>query len=125
LVTNSLATAFDTTLLALLLSIPLMMLMISLEKEEEAYLIDLDERWFHDIKPLLSKGSVSYTVHADNTSEAVATPVGTSGGNAQGSPAVAKEIKQLSTQIKALQETMEDLYESVFAAKLNSDKNNH
>ena len=128
LVTNSLATAFDTTLLALLLSIPLMMLMISLEKEEEAYLIDLDERWFHDIKPLLSKGSVVNTGQLANTGEAViipATTAGTNEGSTQSTPAVAKEIKQLSTQIKALQETMEDLYESVFAAKLNSDKNNH
>ena len=37
LVTNSLATAFDTTLLALLLSIPLMMLMLTIEKAEEAF----------------------------------------------------------------------------------------
>ncbi|KAG1660460.1 hypothetical protein GQR58_022005 [Nymphon striatum] len=61
LVTSSLATAFDTTLLALLLSIPLMMLMLTLEKSEEAYLIDLDERWFHDIKPLLKTESTEVT----------------------------------------------------------------
>ena len=54
LVTNSLATAFDTTLLALLLSVPLMMTMICLEKREEAYLIQLDQQWFHEIKPRLN-----------------------------------------------------------------------
>ena len=118
LVTSSLATAFDTTLLALLLSIPLMMFMLSLEKNEEAYLIDLDEKWFHDIKPLLQ--------HKTNkTSDAVSQT--TREGElvvTDNSHAVAKEITLLSTQIKALQETMEDLYETVFTSKLKdgSDK---
>lgn len=125
LVTNSLATAFDTTLLALLLSIPLMMLMISLEKEEEAYLIDLDERWFHDIKPLLSNGSTLNAVQLANSggTEVTATSgLTTAESGSQNTTAVASEMKQLSTQIKALQETMEDLYETVFASKLGSDK---
>ena len=110
LVTNSLATAFDTTLLALLLSIPLMMVMIWLEKQEEAYLIDLEEDWFHSIKPKIAKPSFTNTGVA-STAQGIANT--DSGGQA-----VASEIKQLSTQVKALQETMEDLYETVFASKL-------
>ncbi|MEE9444274.1 MAG: MotA/TolQ/ExbB proton channel family protein [Cocleimonas sp.] len=117
LVTNSLATAFDTTLLALLLSIPLMMLMLTIEKSEEAYLIDLDERWFHDIKPALEKAGITSHV----TGSGVQISTGGSSGDA-GTQQVAGEIKQLSTQVKALQETMEDLYETVFTSKLN-DKN--
>jgi len=118
LVTSSLATAFDTTLLALLLSIPLMMLMLSLEKNEEAYLIDLDEKWFHDIKPLLQKNI------ANNTATTVHTTADGVVVAADNSEKVANEITLLSTQIKALQETMEDLYETVFTSKLNekSDK---
>ncbi len=117
LVTNSLATAFDTTLLALLLSIPLMMFMLTLEKSEEAYLIDLDERWFHDIKPLLQQhGLASNSVHA------VGNQAATSGDAGASTKVVANEIKQLSTQIKALQETMEDLYETVFTSKLGKEQ---
>jgi len=118
LVTSSLATAFDTTLLALLLSIPLMMLMLSLEKDEEAYLIDIDEKWFHDIKPLLQQNTSKSSVSNDQiTTEGVVMAT-------DNSQAVANEITLLSTQIKALQETMEDLYETVFTSKLKdgSDK---
>lgn len=115
LVTSSLATAFDTTLLALLLSIPLMMLMLSLEKDEEAYLIDLDEKWFHDVKPLLQKNRNSSSLI---TSEVTAEGVVIATDNSQ---VIAKEITLLSTQIKALQETMEDLYETVFTSKLKDD----
>jgi len=114
LVTSSLATAFDTTLLALLLSIPLMMLMLSLEKSEEAYLIDLDEKWFHEIKPLL-QGSLhnsSKTTEVNSDGVVVTT---------DSSKNVANEITLLSSQIKALQETMEDLYETVFTSKLTED----
>ena len=117
LVTNSLATAFDTTLLALLLSIPLMMLMLTIEKSEETYLIDLDERWFHEIKPALQeKGFIAHVT----TAASGELTSGTSNNNAaaDSSKQVATEIKQLSTQVKALQETMEDLYETVFTAKL-------
>jgi len=112
LVTSSLATAFDTTLLALLLSIPLMMLMLSLEKKEEAYLIDLDEKWFHDIKPLLQK-------NINNNAQASTTTAEGTVIKTDSSQNVANEITLLSTQIKALQETMEDLYETVFTSKLN------
>jgi biopolymer transport protein ExbB/TolQ len=116
LVTNSLATAFDTTLLALLLSVPLMMMMLWLEKREEAYLIHLDEMWFHDIKPLFVSKQSTQIVSADG---AVMQTTASSDSSVQ---AVANEIKLLSTQISALQETMEDLYETTFAAKI--DKNN-
>lgn len=118
LVTGSLATAFDTTLLALLLSIPLMMLMLTLEKSEEAYLIDLDERWFHDIKPLLSNGN-SQTIAKLSTSTASTSTTDSNASNNK----VAGEIKLLSTQIKALQETMEDLYETIFTSNVTSSLN--
>ena len=115
LVTSSLATAFDTTLLALLLSIPLMMLMLSLEKDEEAYLIDLDEKWYHDIKPLLQKNMSKPSITSPQvTADGVVVAT-------DSSKVVAKEITLLSTQIKALQETMEDLYETVFTSKLKDD----
>ena len=116
LVTSSLATAFDTTLLALLLSIPLMMFMLSLEKNEEAYLIELDEKWFHDIKPLLQNN-----INNNSATHITAEGVVVATDNSQN---VANEITLLSTQIKALQETMEDLYETVFTSKINekSDK---
>jgi len=116
LVTNSLATAFDTTLLALLLSVPLMMMMLWLEKQEEAYLIHLDEVWFHDIKPLFTTQS-SQTAVMLNTEGAVIQTAGTDNSIRL----VADEIKLLSTQIGALQETMEDLYETTFAAKIDQD----
>ena len=114
LVTNSLATAFDTTLLALLLSVPLMMTMIWLEKREEAYLIQLDQQWFHEVKPRLvyevaGLGGSTTAVAADGTNMA---PV----------QSVANEIKMLSTQVGALQETMEDLYEMIFESRLSDYK---
>lgn len=116
LVTNSLATAFDTTLLALLLSVPLMMMMLWLEKQEEAYLILLDETWFHDIKPLFaSKQSVAPMMLT--TDGALVQTAGTDSSV----QSVANEIKLLSTQIGALQETMEDLYETTFANKIEQN----
>ena len=122
LVTNSLATAFDTTLLALLLSIPLMMFMLALEKSEEAYLIDLDERWFHDVKPLLQQQSLMASTSLGSAHYNI-TDIDVSGNSEANNKVVANEIKHLSTQIKALQETMEDLYETVFTSKLgNIDK---
>lgn len=114
LVTNSLATAFDTTLLALLLSVPLMMTMIWLEKREEAYLIRLDQQWFHEIKPRLQafSGNASATHASATTADATMAPV----------QSVANEIKLLSTQVSALQETMEDLYEMIFESRLSDYK---
>jgi len=128
LVTNSLATAFDTTLLALLLSIPLMMLMLTQEKDEEAYLIDLDETWFHEIKPTLQMIAGKVGTMAGFTSTSIASAASHSENRASdsqgsangGANAVANEIKLLSSQIKALQETMEDLYETVFTSKLGN-----
>ena len=121
LVTNSLATAFDTTLLALLLSIPLMMLMLTIEKSEEAYLIDIDERWFHNIKPALESAGLTSRASTPSSSSHSQTMVN-GGSSTEGTQRVASEMKQLSTQVKALQETMEDLYESIFTSKLNDKK---
>ncbi|MGB1310177.1 MAG: MotA/TolQ/ExbB proton channel family protein [Leucothrix sp.] len=114
LVTNSLATAFDTTLLALLLSVPLMMTMIWLEKREEAYLIQLDQQWFHEIKPRLH-----YEVGGSVVGAALVSADGTNMAPVQ---SVANEIKMLGTQIAALQETMEDLYEMIFESRLSDYK---
>ncbi len=116
LVTNSLATAFDTTLLALLLSVPLMMMMLWLEKQEEAYLIHLDETWFHDIKPLFA--SKQSTAPMMVTADGALVQTAEADGSVQ---SVANEIKLLSTQIGALQETMEDLYETIFADKIEQN----
>jgi biopolymer transport protein ExbB/TolQ len=119
LVTNSLATAFDTTLLALLLSVPLMMMMLWLEKQEEAYLIHLDETWFHDIKPLFASKQSAAPMLVTADGMAVQAAAGDSSVQS-----VADEIKLLSTQIGALQETMEDLYETTFAAKIEQNNGN-
>lgn len=119
LVTNSLATAFDTTLLALFLSVPLMMMMIWLEKQEESYLIHLDETWYHDIKPLFASKQVAAAVVTSVDGVVVQARSG-EGGSVQAVEAVADEIKLLSTQIGALQETMEDLYESTFSEGLEN-----
>ncbi|PWQ97351.1 MotA/TolQ/ExbB proton channel family protein [Leucothrix arctica] len=113
LVTNSLATAFDTTLLALLLSVPLMMVMIWLEKREEAYLIQIDQQWFHDIKPKLIQTAGMGLAHSGDSSD---------GTNMAPVQSVANEIKMLSTQVGALQETMEDLYEMIFESRLSDYK---
>ncbi len=115
LVTHSLATAFDTTLLALLLSVPLMMMMLWMEKQEEAYLIHLDETWFHDIKPLFTSKQLGAAGIAGSTA---IQATGTSDAAIQ---SVANEIKLLSTQISALQETMEDLYEATFADQIEQN----
>ncbi|PID47392.1 MAG: hypothetical protein CSB47_00670 [Proteobacteria bacterium] len=113
LVTNSLATAFDTTLLALLLSVPLMMTMIWLEKREEAYLTQLDQQWFHGIKPKLEAFDRYSTVHSNSADGSTAmAPV----------QSVANEIRLLSAQVGALQETMEDLYEMIFESRLSDYK---
>ena len=117
LVTRSLSTAFDTTLLALILSVPLMMLMIWSEKNEEMYLIEVEDKWQHEIKPKLTqKNSVASdtTIHSSiSTSSAQTVTTNTNSSNANSM--VASEIKQLSLQVKALQETMEDHYESTFS----------
>jgi hypothetical protein len=102
IVTRSLAAAFDTTFLALLLSIPLMLMMTWFEKAEENYIITLDEFWLYDLKPKLS-------ARMEQTMQ--------SSGGAQES--INEELRLLAAQVGALQKTMEDLYETVFASSLN------
>ena len=96
-----------------------MMLMLTLEKSEEAYLIDLDERWFHDIKPLITNGNSLTTVNKSTTEASISSSDSIASNN-ESNNKVAGEIKLLSTQIKALQETMEDLYETVFTSNFTS-----
>jgi len=99
-----------------LLSVPLMMTMIWLEKREEDYLIQLDQQWFHEVKPGLvaEMGNLSAVAMAGENGSVASSmaPV----------QSVANEIKLLSTQISALQETMEDLYEMIFESRLSDFK---
>jgi len=106
IVTRSLAAAFDTTFLALLLSIPLMLMMTWFEKAEENYIIILDEVWLYDLKPKLS----ARISHEQNMQQSM-----TSGGEQQSTN---EELKLLAAQVGALQKTMQDLYETVFASSL-------
>ena len=95
-----------------------MMFMLTLEKDEEAYLIDLDERWFHDIKPTLHQQSVLKGGAVLSNQNNATSSSNENANTKAGTKIIANEIKLLSTQIKALQETMEDLYETVFTSKL-------
>lgn len=47
LVTKGLSTAFDTTLLALVLSVPATGILVLTERDERDYLLGLDEQWRH------------------------------------------------------------------------------
>ena len=116
-VTENLATAFDTTFLALVLSIPLMLLLTRVEKSEENYLIVLDQFWLYKIKPDLCQRLPQTMI----TQPAVSV-LPTTAPQENGS--VAAEINLLSAQVEALRETMQDLYETVFASNLSkhSDK---
>jgi hypothetical protein len=106
IVTSSLAAAFDTTFLALLLSIPLMLMMTWFEKAEDNYLMTLDELWIHELKPKF----LARRIIQMQSISVVATE----------QESMTDEIKLLSAQVGALQQTMENLYESVFASSLNN-----
>ncbi len=107
IVTSSLAAAFDTTFLALLLSIPLMLMMTWFEKAEDNYLMTLDELWIYELKPkILARITNTAQTQSDST---VATEENS----------ITEELKLLSAQVGALQQTMENLYESIFASSLN------
>lgn len=107
LVTSSLAAAFDTTFLALLLSIPLMLMMTWFEKAEDNYLMTLDELWIYELKP-------KFLTRITNIVQTQSVPA-----MATEEKSMTEEIKLLSAQVGALQQTMENLYESVFASSLN------
>jgi hypothetical protein len=107
IVTSSLAAAFDTTFLALLLSIPLMLMMTWFEKAEDNYLMTLDELWIYELKPKMLARITNIT-----QTQSVSTV-------ATEEKSMTEEIKLLSAQVGALQQTMENLYESLFASSLN------
>ncbi len=107
IVTSSLAAAFDTTFLALLLSIPLMLMMTWFEKAEDNYLMTLDELWLYELKP-------KFLARLTNIAQTQPLPV-----VATEQQSMADELKLLSAQVGALQQTMANLYESVFASSLN------
>lgn len=111
LVTENLATAFDTTFLALILSIPLMLILTWIEKAEENYLIILDELWLYEIKPKL-------TPRLPRTGVPATLEAGLPETVPRENASVAAELNLLSAQVGALQETMQDLYETVFASNL-------
>lgn len=92
-VTGGLAAAFDATFLALLLSIPIMWLITWLEKAEETHLLQLQDAWRFEIAPHL--GGISNSDDAQAPSD----------GRLLG-----EELRTLSLQIRALQETMSDVY---------------
>lgn len=110
LVTAHLGTAFDTTFLALVLSIPLMLLLTWTEKTEEHYINSLDTLWFYDLLPRFMNNR---GIPADTTSKGTGSAT-----NSSSVQVVADEIKLLSTQVGALHKIMEDLYETVFASSL-------
>jgi biopolymer transport protein ExbB/TolQ len=110
LVTAHLGTAFDTTFLALVLSIPLMLLLTWTEKKEEHYITSLDTLWFHDLLP---RFTLTRCMSADTTHKGTQSASDSSRAHVQ---VVADEIKLLSTQVNALHKIMEDFYETVFAS---------
>lgn len=111
LVTSNLATAFDTTFLALILSIPLMLLLTWAEKAEENYLITLDELWAHELRPQLRRRArVPVCVPVEDPAPAVAPTADLTGLSAQ--------VQLLTAQVSALQATMHDLYETLFESSL-------
>lgn len=93
------------------------MLMITwLEKSEEHYLANLDKQWLYRLKPLILKQLPRHWQQADGTSLNAAMQG--SHLSQEGTQDISAELKLLSTQVGALQKTMEDLYETVFVARL-------
>jgi len=104
LVTQGLASAFDATFLALLLSLPVMLFVTWLEKQEEGYLLALDEAWHDEVLPRLP---VARTISSPTLGAAplLTAPVGFGGGE----PQMTAELHLLSLQVRALQETIAEL----------------
>ncbi len=95
-----------------------MLILTGSEKAEEDYLIVLDKLWLYEVKPELDRFSPKTMPSTD-------LHTGTVVKSNRDEGSVAAEINLLSAQVGALQETMQDLYESVFASDLagRHDKN--
>lgn len=106
LVTKGLASAFDATFVALLLSLPVMLLITWVEKYEEHYLSNIDETWQQEILPQIS----AYAVPNSPSQPVVASLPASS------STPVGEELHTLSLQVLALKETVADLHEGLSRA---------
>lgn len=105
LVTAKLATAFDTTLLALLLSLPMMLLHSGLQKREERYLLDLATLWRTRVAPGLP-----------GRREGSGQPVSTPRPAPDPVASLVAEVGLLSTQIRALRAVVTDFGEELVVA---------
>jgi hypothetical protein len=102
-VTSGLAVAFDTTFIALVVSLPLVLFMTRLEKTEDNYLSELDELWLGTVAPRLAgrrKAEAAEPASAEST--------------------VGDELRLLSQQVKALQDVLTDLHQDVVVPNLRN-----
>jgi hypothetical protein len=104
-VTTGLAVAFDTTFIALVVSLPLVLVMTRLEKHEDNYLSELDELWLGTVAPRLA-GRVR-KLEGDTAAPA-------EGG------AVEDELRLLTHQVKALHDILTDLHQDVVVSGLRN-----
>ncbi len=107
LVTRNLGTAFDTTFLALVLSLPLMWMLTALQKQEESYLVTLNEHWHRDWLPKLPgiQGQASF-VNVQTSEMALASATVPAKGSQP--EAIAPELASLSEQVRALGKAVDD-----------------
>lgn len=102
-VTGSLATAFDTTYVALLLSMPVMLLMTWLEKIEDNYLSDIEELWQQQILPQLPGTRTGSRISLPNIP---ALPASTTD---EATRPLSTDLQLLIAQMQALQQVVGDL----------------
>lgn len=111
MVTGGLASAFDATFVALLLSLPVMLLITWLEKEEESYHIELRAQW-QRVQPLIAKARAPVTAETDITAVTSLLDPAPPEAVQTDRDRLSEELRLLVLQVKALQETMNDLRES-------------
>jgi len=120
-VTANLATAFDTTFLALVLSVPLMLLMTWAEKKEENYLSMLEEIWSTRIlRLLLARTARAFPGANTALNETGSAAAGTESPG--GAANLAAEVEVLARQVRALTGVMEDIYEVEVASRIRNDQ---
>ncbi len=113
LVTANLATAFDTTFLALILSLPLMYMITTLEKAENSYLKQLAE-WSAQT---FSGHSTAKSADFIQNSPVQSAPTQAAPMAQSPQAPVNQELSALTMQIDALRRTMQDLSQLLFALK--------
>lgn len=112
LVTGGLAAAFDATFVALLLSLPVMLLITWTEKAEEEYLLEVREQW-RKVQPMVRE--LKQTTLGELTMLNVVPAPADSLRQPERGPerdSLSEELHLLVLQVKALQETMSELRES-------------